>query len=195
MFLSRLLCQDQTPQLASIFQPRHSSRGRSNGVPSTRIKHPHSDRKMAQNQEDDDGAAEPPEGGTWLETARAFRAGAALPPRGAKIFGPVQAGAVDEMVVVAQIGQSLDGRIATATGHSHYINGHEGLAHLHRLRALVDAVVVGIGTVLADDPQLTVRRVAGPHPARVVIDPRGRLPACARMLVADGAERLVVTAE
>jgi len=150
---------------------------------------------MAQNQEDGDGAAEPPEGGTWLEAARAFRAGAALPPRWAKIFGPLQAGAVDEMVVVAQIGQSLDGRIATATGHSHYINGREGLAHLHRLRALVDAVVVGIGTVLADDPQLTVRRVAGPHPARVVIDPRGRLPACARMLAADGAERLVVTAE
>ena len=76
------------------------------------------------------------------------------------------------MIVVGQIGQSLDGRIATPKGHSHYVNGDDGLAHLHRLRALVDAVVVGIGTVLADDPQLTVRRVSGPHPARVVIDPQ-----------------------
>ena len=76
-------------------------------------------------------------------------------------------------MVVGQIGQSLDGRIATVTGHSHYINGPAGLAHLHRLRALVDAVVVGVGTALADDPQLTVRRVAGPQPARVVIDPAG----------------------
>jgi diaminohydroxyphosphoribosylaminopyrimidine deaminase/5-amino-6-(5-phosphoribosylamino)uracil reductase len=71
------------------------------------------------------------------------------------------------MIVVGQIGQSLDGRIATPSGHSHYINGEDGLAHLHRLRALMDAVVVGIGTVLADDPQLTVRRVSGPSPARI----------------------------
>jgi len=111
------------------------------------------------------------------------------------LFGPLRSGTVDDLVVVGQIGQSLDGRIATESGHSHYINGAEGLAHLHRLRALVDAVVVGIGTVLADDPQLTVRRVAGPHPARVVIDPRGRLPAGARLLATDGARRLVVTAE
>jgi riboflavin-specific deaminase-like protein len=80
------------------------------------------------------------------------------------------------------------------TGHSHYVNGEAGLAHLHRLRALVDAVVIGVGTALADDPQLTVRRVAGPNPARVVIDPRGRLPATARLLAADGVRRLVVTA-
>ena len=71
-------------------------------------------------------------------------------------------------------------------GHSHYINGPAGLAHLHRLRALVDAVVIGVGTAIADDPQLTVRRVAGPSPARVVIDPNGRLPPTARVLAADG---------
>ncbi len=99
------------------------------------------------------------------------------------------------MVVVGQIGQSLDGRIATPAGHSHYVNGEDGLAHLHRLRALADAVVVGIGTVLADDPQLTVRRVSGPHPARVVIDPRGKLPRGARLLADDGVRRIVVTAD
>ncbi|MCX7310900.1 MAG: RibD family protein [Hyphomicrobiales bacterium] len=96
-------------------------------------------------------------------------------------------------MVVAQIGQSLDGRVATETGHSHYINGPAGLAHLHRLRALVDAVVIGVGTALADDPQLTVRRVNGPQPARVVIDARGRLPSGAKLLANDGVRRLVVT--
>jgi diaminohydroxyphosphoribosylaminopyrimidine deaminase/5-amino-6-(5-phosphoribosylamino)uracil reductase len=97
------------------------------------------------------------------------------------------------MTVIGQIGQSLDGRIATPSGHSHYVNGDDGLAHLHRLRALVDAVVVGIGTVLADDPQLTVRRVTGPQPARVVIDPNGKLPPNARMLADDGVRRIVLT--
>ena len=98
-------------------------------------------------------------------------------------------------MVVGQIGQSIDGRIATVTGHSKYINGPAGLAHLHRLRALVDAVLVGIGTAVADDPQLTVRRVAGPSPARIVLDPRGRLPPDARVLADDGVRRLVITAE
>lgn len=78
--------------------------------------------------------------------------------------------------VIAQLGQSMDGRIATESGHSHYINGHQSLVHLHRLRALVDAVVIGVGTASADNPQLTVRHVSGTNPTRVVLDPRGRLP-------------------
>jgi len=98
-------------------------------------------------------------------------------------------------MVVGQIGQSIDGRIATVTGHSKYINGPAGLAHLHRLRALVDAVLVGIGTAVADDPQLTVRRIAGPSPARIVLDPKGRLSPNARVLDDDGIRRLVITAE
>jgi riboflavin-specific deaminase-like protein len=104
----------------------------------------------------------------------------------------MRAGRIDDLMVVAQIGQSLDGRVATESGHSHYINGPAGLAHLHRLRALVDAVVIGVGTALADDPQLTVRRVAGPQPARVVVDPGGRLPAGARLFARDGARRVVI---
>jgi len=132
----------------------------------------------------------------WVEFAQSFRilSQPLVAPWG-EIFEPFRAGTVDEMVVVGQIGQSLDGRIATATGHSKYINGPAGLDHLHRLRSLVDAVVVGVGTALADDPQLTVRRVAGPHPARVVIDPNGRLPASARLFAKDGVRRLLVTAE
>ena len=132
---------------------------------------------------------------TWRQFLKAFRSPSdPLPAPWDDVFGPLRTGAVDDLVVVGQIGQSLDGRIATATGHSHYINGPDGLVHLHRLRALVDAVVIGVGTALADDPQLTVRRVQGPQPARVVIDSRGRLPGSAKVLAADGVRRLVVTA-
>jgi diaminohydroxyphosphoribosylaminopyrimidine deaminase/5-amino-6-(5-phosphoribosylamino)uracil reductase len=100
---------------------------------------------------------------------------------------------VDDCLIVGQLGQSLDGRVATASGHSKYINGPGGLVHLHRLRALVDVVVVGVGTAIADDPQLTVRRVSGPQPARVVIDPKGRLCADARMFADNGVRRLLIT--
>lgn len=96
--------------------------------------------------------------------------------------------------VIAQLGQSLDGRIATLSGDSRWINGDAALDHLHALRARVDAVVVGVGTVIADDPQLNVRRVAGRHPARVVIDPGGRCPATAKCLAADGVRRVLIGA-
>jgi diaminohydroxyphosphoribosylaminopyrimidine deaminase / 5-amino-6-(5-phosphoribosylamino)uracil reductase len=132
-------------------------------------------------------------GDGWAGVPTAFRARKPLWAPWDALFGPLQTGAVDEMVVIGQVGQSIDGRIATDSGRREFINGSEGLAHLHRLRALVDAVVIGVNTALIDDPQLTVRRVAGPNPARVVIDPRGRLPATARLLVDDGVRRLVAT--
>lgn len=111
------------------------------------------------------------------------------------VFAAFPAGTTDQPFVIAQLGQSLDGRIATVTGDSKYINGGAALDHLHRLRMHVDAVVVGVGTVLADDPLLTVRRVAGRSPARVVIDPTGRTPEDARIFAQDGAFRLVLCAE
>ncbi|HML30088.1 MAG TPA: RibD family protein [Hyphomicrobium sp.] len=95
--------------------------------------------------------------------------------------------------IVAQLGQSLDGRIATLSGDSRWINGPAALDHLHRLRAHVDAVVVGVGTIVADDPQLTVRRVEGPQPVRVIIDPRGRLPASARCLAVGDKPCVVIS--
>jgi riboflavin-specific deaminase-like protein len=132
---------------------------------------------------------------SWKFVPESFRSGAApLPVPWEDLFGPLRAPRVDDVMAVGQLGQSLDGRVATPTGHSHYINGPSGLAHLHRLRALVDAVVIGIGTALADDPQLTVRRVSGPQPARVVIDPGGRLRGSARLLANDGVRRIILTA-
>jgi diaminohydroxyphosphoribosylaminopyrimidine deaminase / 5-amino-6-(5-phosphoribosylamino)uracil reductase len=130
----------------------------------------------------------------WAPVPRAFRhADGCLPPPWEDIFGPLRHGKVDDLILIGQCGQSIDARVATSTGHSHYINGAGGLAHLHRLRALVDAVVIGVGTAVLDDPLLTVRRVEGPSPARVVIDPNGRLPPTARVLAADGIRRIVVT--
>lgn len=99
----------------------------------------------------------------------------------------------DGSFVIGQLGQSLDGRIATPTGASKYINGHEALCHLHRIRAEVDAVIVGIGTAIADDPQLTTRHVEGPNPVRVVIDPNARLPGTLTMLHDNAAPVLVIT--
>lgn len=96
------------------------------------------------------------------------------------IMLPLVATAEDSLVL-AQMGQSLDGRIATPSGDSYYINGSGGLTHLHRLRALVDAVVVGAGTASVDNPQLTVRHVPGPNPARVILDPNRRVPASHRI--------------
>lgn len=80
-------------------------------------------------------------------------------------------------IVVALLGQSLDGRIATLSGHSHFVNCDAALVHLHRMRAICDAVLVGAGTVALDDPRLTVRRCEGVSPLRVIFDPDARAPA------------------
>ena len=81
------------------------------------------------------------------------------------------------MSVSLKLATSLDGRIATATGESRWITGDQSREQVHRLRAEHDAVVVGVETALADDPELTVRLAGfdGPQPARVVLDSRQRL--------------------
>ena len=111
---------------------------------------------------------------------------------GTEALLPLRSARADRPFVVAQLGQSLDGRIATLSGESRWINGEPALDHVHRLRANVDAVVVGVGTAVTDNPRLTVRRTHGPNPARVVIDPRGRLPETMHCLEDDGVRRIVV---
>ena len=93
--------------------------------------------------------------------------------------------------VVAHLGQSVDGCIASASGHAIHVTGDENRAHLHRLRALCDAVLLGASSVAADDPRLTVRLVEGDSPTRVVLDPDRRL-AAPRRVFDDGAAPTVV---
>jgi diaminohydroxyphosphoribosylaminopyrimidine deaminase / 5-amino-6-(5-phosphoribosylamino)uracil reductase len=99
--------------------------------------------------------------------------------------------------VVWKVAGTLDGRVAAADGSSRWVTGPEARAAVHRLRAGCDAVLVGSGTALADDPQLTVRdadgRDADRQPLRVVLDRRGRLPRTARVLD-DAAPTLLSTA-
>jgi riboflavin-specific deaminase-like protein len=98
-------------------------------------------------------------------------------------------------ITVGHLGQSLDGFIATHSGESQYVTGEQNILHLHRMRALCDAVVVGAGTVAADDPQLTTRYVPGPSPLRVVLDPTRRLAARYKVFTDDSAETLYVCAK
>lgn len=109
----------------------------------------------------------------------AARDGAAASGALAPLFAPILAAptADDGCRVVGRLAQTLDGRIATASGSSRWIGGPGDIVHTHRLRALCHAVVVGAGTVRHDDPRLTTREVTGPHPVRVVIDTDRRLTA------------------
>jgi riboflavin-specific deaminase-like protein len=95
-------------------------------------------------------------------------------------------------VVIAHLGQSIDGFIATKAGDSYYVTGPANLDHLHRMRALADAVIVGAGTIEADDPALTTRRVPGPNPIRVVLDGRRRLHSSYRVFTDGAAPTLLI---
>ena len=121
------------------------------------------------------------------------------------LYLPICSATTANPITVGHLGQSLDGFIATHAGDSQFVTGRENILHLHRMRALCDAVVVGAGTVAADDPQLNTRHVPGPNPMRVVFDPARRLSpeyrvfsdglaptlyACAQSLVAPGETRV-----
>lgn len=110
-----------------------------------------------------------------------------------ELYVPLVARAANEALTIAHLGQSLDGCIATRTGDSDFVTGAENLMHLHRMRALSDAVLVGAETIASDDPQLTTRRVPGPSPVRVVVDPARRL-AGDHCVFTDGAAPTLVVA-
>ena len=95
-------------------------------------------------------------------------------------------------LIIAHLGQSLDGRIAALNGASRWITGPEDVLHNHRMRALCDAVVVGASTVCYDDPRLTVRGIRGTSPVRVVIDPKRRLGADYKIFSDDEVQTLLL---
>ena len=108
------------------------------------------------------------------------------------LYLPICSATFERPMTVGHLGQSLDGFIATHAGESQYVTGEENIRHLHRMRAWCDAVVVGAGTVAADDPQLTTRHVSGPSPVRVVLDPTRRLADHYRVFNDDSADTLYV---
>ena len=121
------------------------------------------------------------------------------------LYLPICSATSARPIAIGHLGQSLDAFIATHSGDSQFVTGSANIVHLHRMRALSDAVIVGSGTVAADNPQLTTRLVSGPNPLRVVFDPARRLDAryglfndpaaptlyfCARNLIAPGETQL-----
>lgn len=117
-------------------------------------------------------------------------------PRSALIdlYLPVCGATSARPVTVGHLGQSLDGFIATHSGDSQFVTGDDNLLHMHRMRALCGCIVVGAGTVAADDPQLTTRHVQGPNPIRVIFDPTRRLTPTYRVFTDKAAPTLYICA-
>ena len=98
------------------------------------------------------------------------------------------------IVVTLKAAVTLDGKIATATGHSKWITGKATWQKVHELRNENDAILVGINTVLTDDPELTVRGIhGGSSPVRIVLDSKGRIPEQSRVFQEDGVPVVIVT--
>lgn len=95
--------------------------------------------------------------------------------------------------VILKSAMTLDGKTATATGDSKWVTNEKSRRYVHRLRAMVDAVMVGVGTVLADDPQLTCRMgVRGRDPLRVIVDSRLRTPPSAALFAVKSPAKTLI---
>lgn len=141
-------------------------------------------------------AADAPDALAQVDRAGGAQIGPGLPDTVSallRLYLPFCAG--DDEIAVAHLGQSLDGKIATVSGASHYVTGSQDILHNHRMRALFDAVVVGSGTVQHDDPQLTVRLCDGENPVRVVIDTERRLSADYKIFQDGAARTILICAE
>jgi diaminohydroxyphosphoribosylaminopyrimidine deaminase/5-amino-6-(5-phosphoribosylamino)uracil reductase len=99
---------------------------------------------------------------------------------------------LDRPWTAAKWAMTLDGKAATRTGSARWISSPAARTMVHQLRAAVDAVVIGMGTVLADDPRLTVRRVRGDNPLRIVVDPEAALPEGCQLLLTARAVPLLL---
>ena len=130
---------------------------------------------------------------------RAGRQGGALhrgrtAPAGYELYAPLLMLAPRQRFVLAHLAQSIDGFIATGSGSSRALSGAENHRHLHRLRALSDAIVIGTSTAALDDPRLTTRLVEGEDPVRVVLDPNLRLAPSLQVFRESGVPTLVACA-
>jgi len=98
-----------------------------------------------------------------------------------------------EIIVTLKAATTLDGKIATSSGHSKWITGKAAQLKCHELRNKNDAILVGINTVLIDDPELTVRDIhGGRSPVRIVLDSKARIPEQSRVFQQDGVSVIIV---
>jgi len=96
--------------------------------------------------------------------------------------------------VTVKYAQTLDGRIATKTGDSQWISSEASRKYVHVLRSTNDCVMVGAGTVTADNPQLTVRHVKGKNPLRIIVDSKLRIPIKSSVLIDDNPHQTIIAA-
>ena len=115
-----------------------------------------------------------------------------LPVDAMTLLGPVRP-RPDRPFIALKYAQTLDGRIATSTGDARWISGEQERRVSHALRAACDGVMVGVGTVISDEPALTVRMVPGASPTRVVLDSGLRIPMSANVLGPDAATTIITT--